>query len=358
MSSPASRGAKCSPATNQRRQTPKYDTPGSCVQFDYLVASTGWSGICDRDTQQREYSLSELQHLFGMRLVAWDGRSRPLVDRESRVIAVLGGRPNNAEYLSLTEQAARELEAARAELHFRADQRSGRRGTFSSVLSAQVPGNLSLPVAMALVFQRLFALACFFRIAGFANRLFQTWNPAVHSLYVLTLDALTHTYNPALRRNFSRRLSAFAAATLNFGPATVTLPHIDALNLAWGWCTITALGFFNPDVGGHLVLWDLRLIIRFPPGSTILIPSAILRHSNVGIGEGEQRYSFTQYTAAGLFCWVDHNFRTEAAVDEETRDDLEAQAQRARDRQSRWATGSNSYQQWTVVLNFTHLYLL
>ncbi|KAJ7715052.1 hypothetical protein B0H16DRAFT_1742268 [Mycena metata] len=308
---------------------------------DYPVTSTGWSGIRDRDTQQRKYSIVELQQDFDMRVVEWDGRtSRPLVDRESRVIAVLSGRPNDPEYLRLTEQAARELEAARAELNFWPDQRGGRCGAFSSVSAGisfgggqQVPGNLSLPAAMTLVFQRLFALACFFRISGFANGLFQTWNPAVHSLYVLTLDALTGDYNPSLRCNFSRRISAFAAATLNFGPTT-------------GWCAITALGFFNPDVGGHLVLWDLKLIIRFPAGSTILIPSAILRHSNIGIAAGERCYSFTQYTAAGLFRWVDNNFRTEVVVEEAIWHDPEAQAQRVRDRQQCWATGINSYQRW------------
>ncbi|KAJ6449253.1 hypothetical protein C8R47DRAFT_999271, partial [Mycena vitilis] len=279
----------------------------------------------------------------------------PLVDKEGRIIAVLGGRPNDPEYLRLTEQAARELEAARSDLKFRPNQQGGRRGAFSSVSAGisfgggqQSPGNLCLPSATALTFQRLFSLACFFRIAGFANRLFQTWNPAVHALFAFTLDALTTDYNPALRRNFERRFSAFAAATLNFGPTTVTLPHIDALNLAWGWCAITALGFFNPDLGGHLVLWDLLLIIRFPPGSTILIPSAILRHSNVGIAATETRYSFTQYSAAGLFRWVDNGFKSDVTVTEEIRHDLEAQAARSHSSQSRWRTGIDSYKRWTA----------
>ena len=59
-----------------------------------------------------------------------------------------------------------------------------------------------------------------------------------------------------------------------------------------------------------MVLWDLKLVIEFPPGSTILIPSATLRHSNVAIQPGEKRFSFTQYTAGGLFRWVDHGFQS------------------------------------------------
>jgi hypothetical protein len=58
------------------------------------------------------------------------------------------------------------------------------------------------------------------------------------------------------------------------------------------------------------VLWDMGLVIEFPPGSTIIIPSAVLRHSNVDIQKDEMRMSFTQYSAGGLFRWVDYGFRT------------------------------------------------
>jgi hypothetical protein len=55
------------------------------------------------------------------------------VDKEMRIIiiGVLGGRPNDPEYLRQTEKAAEELETARGELNFRPDQRGGRRGAFS-----------------------------------------------------------------------------------------------------------------------------------------------------------------------------------------------------------------------------------
>ncbi|KAH9920702.1 uncharacterized protein B0H18DRAFT_1086333 [Fomitopsis serialis] len=68
---------------------------------------------------------------------------------------------------------------------------------------------------------------------------------------------------------FSR--SVFACTTFNFGPRTCTLDHRDCGNLPFGWCAISALGDFDPQQGGHLVLWDLKLVIEFPPG---LQPSA------------------------------------------------------------------------------------
>jgi hypothetical protein len=51
-------------------------------------------------------------------------------------------------------------------------------------------------------------------------------------------------------------------------------------------------------------------VVEFPPGSTVLIPSAILSHSNVDINEGEKRYSFTQYASGGLFRWVENGFKS------------------------------------------------
>ncbi|KAJ7326467.1 hypothetical protein DFH08DRAFT_710686, partial [Mycena albidolilacea] len=279
----------------------------------------------------------------------------PLVDREKQVIAVLGGRPNDDKYLRLTQDAANEIESARAQLA-RSQQQGGRCGAFSSASvgvsfgGGQQVSRLSIPSAssawLVLPTAREFLIIYPTFNSPQNEGLFRAWNPAVHTLYVYILDALT-TANSDLRRNFELRLSAFAATTINFGPSTVTLPHIDALNLAWGWCAITALGFFDPDLGGHLVLWDLRLIIRFPPGSTILIPSAILRHSNISIRSNERRYSFTQYSAAGLFRWVDNGLRSDRTVEEEIQGNPEAQAERAEARRTQWAAGINTFRRWT-----------
>jgi hypothetical protein len=137
---------------------------------------------------------------------------------------------------------------------------------------------------------------------------FEALAPRLHSYYSETLSKLQNN-NPLLTPVFPR--TAFAACTINFGPRTISYPHRDYANLSWGLCAITALGSFNPDYGGHLVLWDLNLIIRFPPGSTIIIPSALIRHSNTSISEAERRYSFAQYSAGGLFRWVENDFKTE-----------------------------------------------
>ncbi len=134
-----------------------------------------------------------------------------------------------------------------------------------------------------------------------------TYHPNVHQYYHDTLEALLAA-DSTLQRNFVNNV--FAAATFNLGPQVATSVHLDHLNLAFGLCAVTALGNYDYKKGGHLILWDLKLIIEFPPGTMILIPSAILRHSNVAVQGGETRYSFTQYSAAGLFRWVRCGFKS------------------------------------------------
>lgn len=120
---------------------------------------------------------------------------------------------------------------------------------------------------------------------------------------------------PHLKPNFPR--SIFACATFNFGPYVCTFKHRDVLNCPFGWCAIQALGKFDPTKGGHIILWDAKVVIEFPPGSTILIPSATVAHSNLPIAPGERRASFTQYCAGGIFRWVDNGCRLESKLAEE-----------------------------------------
>jgi hypothetical protein len=75
-----------------------------------------------------------------------------------------------------------------------------------------------------------------------------------------------------------------------------------------GALSTTALGPFDFLRGGQIILWDLGLVIDFLPGSTILIPSTIVHHSNTTIQANEARYSFTQYAAGRLFRWVKNVF--------------------------------------------------
>lgn len=139
-----------------------------------------------------------------------------------------------------------------------------------------------------------------------------TWFPKLYKFYVSELGSL-HKEDQTLTRLFNN--SVFSAASVNFGPETVCYDHTDRANLPFGQCPVSSMGSYDPKKGGHLILWDCHLVIEFPPGSTILIPSAIIAHSNTKIQKGETRYSFTQYSAGGLFRWVENGFMKNATYE-------------------------------------------
>jgi hypothetical protein len=130
--------------------------------------------------------------------------------------------------------------------------------------------------------------------------------PKIHDAYKKLLDELI-LRDPTLRRNFPG--TSFAAASINFGPKTECYPHRDFGNFSCGQCTVASLGDYDADKGGHLAFWDLGLVIRFPPGSVIFLPSALVRHSNTPVAPHERRYSFAQYTSGGLFRWAWNGFK-------------------------------------------------
>ena len=114
--------------------------------------------------------------------------------------------------------------------------------------------------------------------------------------------------HPHLRRFYKGTI--FPCLSVNLGPQVVAKKHRDQNNLADGLCWILASGDFDHELGGQLVLWELRLVIDFPSGTGVLIPSAVISHENLPIREGESRTSVTQYAAGGLFRWVEYGFQS------------------------------------------------
>ena len=166
----------------------------------------------------------------------------------------------------------------------------------------------------------------------------KTWFPWLHEVYSNVLPVIE---SDGLQRNFAK--SDFASITFNFPPNTVCRVHLDHLNWAPGICAVTAGGSYDFRKGGHLVLWDQKLIIEFPPGTTLLIPSACVLHGNTPIQEGEKRFSITQYSAGGLFRWVDLGSRTAKSLPQHLSKGVEAFAKQ------RWEDGVNLYSNLNVL---------
>ncbi|KAF8220097.1 hypothetical protein L208DRAFT_1335778, partial [Tricholoma matsutake] len=137
---------------------------------------------------------------------------------------------------------------------------------------------------------------------------FAAWFPKHYKYYHETLGAL-YKQDEGLKCLFLD--SVWAAISFNFGPATWCYRHTDWGNLAFRVCIITNVGKFDSMRGGHLILWECGIVIEFPPGTSIIIPSAVISHSNLPIQPHEIRYSFMQYAAGGLFRWVEHGFQKE-----------------------------------------------
>ena len=176
----------------------------------------------------------------------------------------------------------------------------------------------------------------FRRFSHLLSGAFQLWAPRLYGYYKQTMDKLYEKTRQA--RNFPG--SIFACATVNFGPRVRSFKHRDMLNLAHGWCAITAIGDYNPKLGGHLVCEETRTVIEFPPGSTFLIPSSCVTHSNTDIQDGEFRASFIQYTAGGVFRWVENDFRTDNEFEAEDPIGFEL---KKKQRKENWKNGVRMY---------------
>ncbi|KAJ3720931.1 hypothetical protein C8R42DRAFT_696497 [Lentinula raphanica] len=251
----------------------------------------------------------------------------PIVDDDGRVTIILVAPPQTDDWKACVQAATDNLEKERGQCGFTQEQVTHRRGSFPALSTGILYGNGMIEPANVThnkkntaVLNRLINHSAFRRMSGFVTGVMKSWAPRLYSYYESHFEDVLQS-DPRLRRIFDN--SVFAAAAFNFGPKTVCFPHVDYGNLPFGWCPIWSLGTYNYHKGGHLVLWDLELVIEFPPGSLIVIPSGILRHSNTNIQRGESRYSFTQYTPGGLFRWVDYGFQTfdlyYAARDEEVK---------------------------------------
>lgn len=227
------------------------------------------------------------------------------------------GQPEEQKWSKAMEDAATAMEEAREQCSFKPEDLDHRRGPFPALAAGVsfgggqvIPGNLTHNQSNRKVLQKLLRHPSFVRMSNFANGAFATWFPKMYSYYHETLGSL-YAWNENLDRLFPG--SVWAAMSFNFGPATWCYRHRDWGNLAFGVCIITSAGKFDSTRGGHLILWECGLVIEFPAGASIIIPSAVISHSNLPIQPQETRYSFTQYAAGGLFRWVERGFQKEGS---------------------------------------------
>jgi hypothetical protein len=264
--------------------------------------------------------------------IRWGGNeARPLLDRQNRSFAILAGIPPGEIYQGHCAGARKLMTKLADKVSFTKEQCDHIRGLFPAlnVGAAFGPGqskphNLSIVPAQQKIADELLAdpsigyLAemqsgkynCNYDIISQVHQvvaMFKQWVPKLHEFYDSNLGTIWSNL-PELKRNFPG--SVWPVAAFNLSRKVASRRHRDSQNLLYGICAITSLGSFDASKGGHLVLPDLEMVIEFPAGAIILIPSALLEHANTPIGEDEERLSFTQYSAGGHFRYVDWDCRT------------------------------------------------
>ncbi|KAI0054652.1 hypothetical protein BV25DRAFT_1816767, partial [Artomyces pyxidatus] len=247
---------------------------------------------------------------------------KAIVDRASRIVVYLAGRPRGDKtWDACAAEASQALSAASVACKedFRLDQTAHQRGKYPILHAGyshgggpKTPYNVDKKTELqGKVVEALKSNKALSRIAGFASSAFQMAAPRIFARYETCLADIKAA-SPRLSKPYAN--SIFPTATFNLGPQAITLPHRDAQNVPYGWCAIMALGTYDSEKGGHLYLWELNMVIEFPPGSTILVPSVLITHGHTLIQPGETRQSFTLYCAGALMRWHTYGLRTERTL--------------------------------------------
>ncbi|KAJ7610348.1 hypothetical protein FB45DRAFT_761241 [Roridomyces roridus] len=274
----------------------------------------------------------------GFRRIAWDGRyvENPpipciscspfcrdpllIVDQDGRIIAVFVGKPDDPDWDEnvIPGVAAAMEEALRDGVDdgvFSAENLTHRRGNFYTLTSGVSfgggqkvkPGNLLNSRQRRRLLRRLLRNKYIKRIAGFQSSAYAYWAPKLYAEYVRDLKAL-FAHHDGLQHNFNN--SIFPAVTFNCSSNAVSFEHTDYQNNPGGWCAITSAGSFDPCKSALFYMKQIKLMVEFPSGSTVCIPSGTISHGNTPLSLGETRYSMTQYAAGGLFRYVKYGFKT------------------------------------------------
>ncbi|KAF8327067.1 hypothetical protein F5887DRAFT_899142 [Amanita rubescens] len=234
-----------------------------------------------------------------------------LLDKDGVVIGVLLGMPKDQEgWKEAQDEAHRILRDGADKISARAKNTTHRRGTFPSLAHGiSFGGGQKVPQFLKHASKTVAAVLDGFVQSDAIQRICKYASCKRQAIKARQDGGPDEQHS--LRCDYDDRIGAFPCRSFNVGRQSVTFPHTDNCNLAHSWCSVTPVGNFDHRTGGQLVLWDFGLVVDFPAGCTILIPSSVIVHSNTGIKDHEERFSIVQYAAGGLFRWVENGFSTQ-----------------------------------------------
>lgn len=124
---------------------------------------------------------------------------------------------------------------------------------------------------------------------------------------LLTLLESLSANSPGLKpSDMNFRTSAYPTCTLNMGTRSLSRGHYDTTNKPGLPCSVTPFGWFS---GANIWLLELGLRVQVPAGATIYLSSACVKHGNTPMGDGDVRFSITQYAVGGLWKWARYGFK-------------------------------------------------
>jgi hypothetical protein len=166
-------------------------------------------------------------------------------------------------------------------------------------------------------------------------------------IYAYTENAtnLIYKFDENLRCEFD---GVFPAAEFDLGELGST-PRLQDQDVLHGWHALTALGMYDSRYGGNIILWDDGFVIRFPPGTTILFPAALMCYSFVKVQAGEKQYTLSQYSPAGLYGYITNGYVNDSTFEHMA--DKRAMETMHRARGRRLEAGVNMYSRLDEYIN-------
>ncbi|KIK50040.1 hypothetical protein GYMLUDRAFT_253326 [Collybiopsis luxurians FD-317 M1] len=321
----------------QRRNAKRAQTSGGKYDKELLpISSTGFQG---KRTQSLFKHLARNEILAKLMYYDWDATYDLVIcDREGRGLVYCLANPRDPQWLAyIHPELCRILEKARLNGKFTAKQMYHRRGDFVAQTIGYSHGGGQTSPSNTKHRQR-------------DGQVLETLlsNDAVQRVSGLNTKQMTRLYEP--RTPPSARISPTPYSPPP--PSTLVLKPLLPTTLAMETTVQEVAPSPAQDTkGGELVLWDLGIAIRFPPGSSIIILSAILRHSNLPIQPGEKRYSITQYSAGALFRFVANGMKNDkdflpSATPEQVDEYI-------RERRTRWENSLKKFKDGCPILNAT-----
>ncbi|KIK71586.1 hypothetical protein GYMLUDRAFT_235893 [Collybiopsis luxurians FD-317 M1] len=298
-------------------------TPTELRSEGLPFASGGYIGVdCNFYGAKKKRGLDNLVE-NGFKLIPFKkGESVALQDDSNCLLAIRIGGPDDSMYFEDVEDMMQAVLEKGRTMKWEAKEKRHKRGSFPAVAQGISYGK-GQPEPMHMndkrqgMMEELMSRSSVCRIAGYQSAAFARWFPR-HYQDLRHQNSQLKEKLPHLEPNFTN--SIFSSMTVNFGPSTWTYIHTDAKNDITVPCAITSGGNYNWELGGHLVLWDFKVILEFPPGATILLPSALLCHSNIPVQAAETCVSVTQYTAGGIQRRLEYGGRTADAFASEDPD--------------------------------------